>query len=394
MIEDYLHPADILLPKDHIEKWAVIACDQHTSDEEYWEDVDYIVGDNPSALRITLPEIYLKKDNSEKIRNINATMKKYLEDDVLEEHKNSMVYVERVANGKTYQGIVGCIDLACYDYHIGSRSLIRSTEETIIDRLPPRIAIRKDAPIEIPHIILLIDDKDEQVIEPLADATKELKKAYDFDLMKNGGHITGWFLDRDAQAMVNKSLGVLKNGDDLLFVVGDGNHSLAAAKECYEKGISSRYALVEVQNVHQKALEFESIYRVLFNVDEEDFLEKFLEFTEERGGGEEQTFEYYSKNKTGSMTVKSTAKLPIGTLQSFIDRYTNEHPEVEVDYIHGKSVVKKLASRSNTLGFIYEGLKKDDLFAAIVADGSLPRKTFSMNEADEKRFYIESRKIK
>lgn len=395
------YPADILLPKnatkEDMEKWAVIACDQYTSDEEYWEDVKEIVGDAPSTLNIMLPEIYLEKDNSEKIKKINATMQEYLDNDMFEEYKDAMIYVERQVGDKVRKGLVGMVDLEEYDYTPGSQTLIRATEATIIDRLPPRIEIRKNAPLEMPHILMLFNDANKTIVAPLEARKGELEVVYDFDLMKDGGHVTGYLLTKEMQESVEKALDKFaEENDGLQFAVGDGNHSLAAAKACYErdKNPLNRYALVEIENVHNSAQEFESIFRVLFNVDADNFLEEFKDYTKKNGMGGMQKFKYYFGEEEGEFEVKATAKLPVGTLQGFIDLYIEENPEVRVDYIHGQDVVKKLAKKENTIGFIYEGIKKDNFFDAIIQDGSLPRKTFSMNEANEKRFYIETRKIK
>ncbi len=395
------YPADILLPKnaskEDMQKWAVIACDQYTSDEEYWEDVKEIVGDAPSTLNIMLPEIYMEKDNTEKIKKINATMQEYLDSDMFEEYKDAMIYVERQVGDKVRKGLVGMVDLEQYDYTPGSKTLIRATEATIIDRLPPRIKIRKNAPLEMPHILMLFNDANKTIVAPLEARKDELEVVYDFDLMKDGGHITGYLLTKEMQQDVERALDKFaEENDGLQFAVGDGNHSLAAAKACYEKDKNplNRYALVEIENVHNSAQEFESIFRVLFNVDADNFLEEFKNYTDKNGMGGMQKFKYYVGDKEGEFEVKATAKLPVGTLQEFIDLYIEENPEVKVDYIHGQDVVKKLAKKENTLGFIYEGIKKDNFFDAIIQDGSLPRKTFSMNEADEKRFYIETRKIK
>lgn len=392
----YFYPGDILLPKKDIEKWAVIACDQYTSEPEYWEDVKKNVGDVPSALNIILPEVYLKEDNNSQIQKINENMKQYLEEDIFAEHKNSMIYVERKIGNKVRKGLVGLIDLEDYDYHKNSKTLVRATEETVEDRLPPRIQIRQEAVLEIPHILLLFDDPTRSVVKPLENKKSEFATAYDFELMKNGGNIHGWFLSDDAIKDVQNALGKLMQGsDDVLFVVGDGNHSLAAAKECYRKSKNpnARYALVEIENVHDRSIEFEPIYRVIFNVDEKDFLEKFKTYTEQNGGNKTQSFKYFTAAENGTMNVKSVSELPIGTLQSFISIYMKEHPNVKVDYIHGSKTVKNLCKEKNTLGFIFDGLAKEDFFPVIREEGALPRKTFSMGHADDKRFYIEAHRI-
>ncbi|MBQ9472295.1 MAG: DUF1015 domain-containing protein [Ruminococcus sp.] len=391
-------PADILLPKKDFDKWAVVACDQYTSEPDYWNDVESIVGSAPSALRIILPEIYLSDDNSERVNAINKTMQEYLDGDVFDLHKDSMIYVERESGGSIRRGIVGLIDLEDYDYRKGADSAIRATEATVLERIPPRVQIRKDAPLEMPHILLLIDDPSKSVIEPLAEQKDGFEQAYGFELMKKGGHIDGYFLPDDVIARVQDALEALiaDKDDKLLFAVGDGNHSLATAKECYNLSHDplARYALVEVVNIHDDSIQFEPIYRVLFNVDAEDFIEKFSAYTDSKGSMSYQDFEYITAECSGELKVKSTAKLPVGTLQGFIDRYMKDNPEVKIDYIHGKDVVRNLCAQKGTLGFIFEGMGKDELFPAITADGSLPRKTFSMGHAEDKRYYIEARKIK
>ena len=391
-------PADILLPKEDFEHWAVVACDQYTSEPQYWEETARIVAGRPSALNIILPELYLKPDNSEQVDTINGKMREYLDSGVFEEYRNTMIYVERESNGTIRKGIVGMINLEDYDYRKGSRALIRATEATVLERIPPRVQIRKDAPLEMPHILLLVDDPSLSVIEPLTEGKDGFEKAYDFDLMQGGGHIEGYFLPESAIGQVQQALAALVEGqeDKLLFAVGDGNHSLATAKECYNLTHSplAGYALVEVVNIHDKSIEFEPIYRVLFHIDAQDFIAKFIAHTETSGGEEMQTFTCITKDKRAELCVKATQKLPVGTLQTFIDDYMKDHPEVSIDYIHGADVTEKLSQGENTLGFLFEGMGKDDLFDAIKADGSLPRKTFSMGHASDKRYYIEARKIR
>ena len=389
--------ADIMLPKTGFAKWSVVACDQYTSEQNYWDEVEKIVGDSPSALNIILPEIYLSDDNSQRIDSINSYMKKYVDEDVFETYENAMIYVERESNGTKRLGIVGVIDLEDYDYSKGSTALIRATEQTVLERIPPRVAIRKDAILEMPHVMLLIDDKERKVIEPLADKKGDMQTAYDFELMQGGGHIEGYFIDKDTQAKVQDALqSLVKNEGDMLFAVGDGNHSLATAKECYRQNPSelNRYALVEIVNIHDASIEFEPIYRVLFNVDTEDFMTKFMEAHAVSTGDVTHDYECVTKNGSENITVKATAKLPVGTLQVFIDEYLKDNPAVKIDYIHGEQVVYDLCKQDNTLGFIFEGMGKDDLFPAVETDGSLPRKTFSMGHAHDKRYYIELRKIK
>lgn len=394
----HFNPADILLPKKDFEKWAVVACDQYTSEPAYWQDVERIVGDAPSALHVILPEIYLSADNTARIDAVNTTMQAYLDGGVFDLFRNTMIYVERESNHAIRRGIVGLIDLEDYDYSKGSSALIRATEATVLERIPPRVQIRRDAPLELPHILLLIDDPALSVIEPLSKQKDSFKPAYDFDLMKGGGHISGSFLSDEAIAAVQKALDALiaDRDDKLLFAVGDGNHSLATAKECYQLTGDplARCALVEVVNIHDTSIAFEPIYRVLFHVDRNDLLAGFIAYTEAMGGDDVQRFTVISPDRETALDVKATAKLPVGTLQTYLDGYLKEHPEVGIDYIHGEDVVRSLCRQEGTLGFLFDGMQKDELFPAIVADGSLPRKTFSMGHAEDKRYYIEARRIK
>ncbi|MBR7133340.1 MAG: DUF1015 domain-containing protein [Clostridia bacterium] len=393
----YFYPADILLPKNNFERWAVIACDQYTSEPAYWQKTEEIVGENPSALKIILPEVYLEKNNSARIEAINAEMNEYLNSDVFECVSNTMVYVERtLKDGRVRKGLVGLIDLEDYSYQKGADTPIRATEETVESRIPPRVEIRRNATLEIPHIMLLINDFDNSVIEPLKDKTASFEKLYDFSLMQNGGRIKGYALDQKEIANVQGLFSDLmdKSSDGLLFAMGDGNHSLATAKECYNLGIGPRYALVEVVNIHDSSLEFEPIYRVLFGVDPEKVIADILDaFGGQYDGDDKQEFICVYGEKEITLSLKPTAELCVATLQTFLDGYIKENPEIEIDYIHGVSSVRELSKKENTLGFIFKGMEKSELFAAVSADGSLPRKTFSMGCADDKRFYLEARKL-
>lgn len=387
-------PADILLPKSSFENWAVIACDQYTSEPEYWEKVKTAAGDKPSALNIVLPEVYLSADNSERIEKINKNMQEYLDSDIFTAYNDSLIFVERIqSDGKCRRGIVGKIDLESYDYHAGTTAEIRATEQTVLSRIPPRVEIRKNAPLELPHVMLLFDDVKDQIFSYLVTNKDKFEKAYDFTLMCNAGSITGYLLDEAAKETVLSMLEDLKQQNDgFLFCVGDGNHSLATAKECYNlnKTEASRYALTEIVNIHDTALQFEPIYRVMFGVNPEEL---FDEFVKSLGEGT-QKFTCIYGDTVKEIGVNPTAKLAVGTLQAFLDEYVKNHPEAEIDYIHGEDSLKKLASRPNAIGFIFDGMQKSELFEAVNADGSLPRKTFSMGHADDKRFYIEARKIK
>jgi len=381
--------ADILIPKDNHGKWAVIACDQFTSDREYWNKTSEIVGNAPSALNIVLPEIYLEDDDAEqRIIDINSKMTEYIENEIFDVFMDSMIFVERtMPNGKIRYGIVGAVDLEAYDYNKGATSLIRATEGTVLDRIPPRVKIRENAPIESPHIMVLIDDPAKTVIEPLISAEQTI--VYDFDLMLGGGNIKGKLIDKTAQDNIITALGNLCVGENpLLFAMGDGNHSLATAKACYAANPTplNRYALVEIVNVHDDALEFEPIYRVLFNVDTADILSKM--------GGDGHKYRYITASGDGEIGLSATSALPVGTLQNFIDDYIAANPQVKVDYIHGIEAVEKLSQAENTIGFIFDGMEKAELFPTVKQDGALPRKTFSMGEAVSKRYYMECRRIK
>lgn len=394
-MKKHFFPANILLPKDNFEKWSVVACDQYTSEPEYWQKVEEITENTPSALNIILPEVYLSDDNSTKVKSINENMHKYLSDGVFNEIKDTFVYIERtLQSGQIRRGIVGLIDLNDYSYKKGEKALIRATEATVLERIPPRVEIRRDAPLEMPHIMLLIDDKNETVIEPLTNKTDSFEKLYDFELMQNSGSIKGYAIKgMDAEKIQSALEALIENTDDrMLFAVGDGNHSLATAKECYaiNKTEASRYALVEIVNIHDKSLQFEPIYRVIFGVDPEKLVNDLIEKSGgEYFGSDAQKFTCVYGDIKREISIKPTGKLAVATLQKYLD----ENPQGETDYIHGEEVVYSLAKGENTVGFIFDGMQKSELFDAIKQDGALPRKTFSMGHAADKRFYIEARKL-
>ena len=389
--------ADIMIPDCNLEKWAVIACDQYTSSPKYWRGVAEYVGEEPSALNIVLPECYLSDDNSENIGAINKNMAVYLENNLFVTYKDCLIYVERIqADGRVRKGIVGKIDLEAYEYSEKSNAAIRATEKTVIERIPPRVEIRKDAPLEIPHVMLLVDDGKKQIIESLSENKESFEKLYDFTLMKNGGRISGYLVpDAVADTVIEKLSKLSDINGGLNFCVGDGNHSLATAKECYnlDKNELSRYALCEVVNIHDTALDFEPIYRVVFETEPKALVAAFKKYCEKSTSNEKQTFKCVYCDKTEEITVNATAKLSVGTLQNFLDEYLKENAG-KIDYIHDESAVYDLCKNENSIGFIFDGMQKQDLFPAVLSDGSLPRKTFSMGHADDKRFYLEARKIK
>ena len=396
-MEKFLSPANILLAKTDLTKWSVIACDQFTSEPEYWAETEKTVGDNPSALKIVLPEVYLSDDNSQRINEINRNMKEYLESDVFETLQNTMILTLRtLKNGAVRKGIVGLIDLEDYSYEKGSDALIRATEATVVERIPPRVEIRKDAILEMPHVMLLINDPKKTVVEPLTLNVEDYEKLYDFTLMQNAGSVKGYKIPDETVAEINRALETLKNENDgLLFAVGDGNHSLATAKECYKNHNGSRYALVEVVNIHDSSLEFEPIYRTVFGADPNALINAFVEaMGGEYEGADAHNYTCVFGDTETKLSLKAKSHLAVADLQIFLDEYIKANPQVKVDYIHGVENTKKVAIRENGVGFIFDGMEKSDLFPAVSADGSLPRKTFSMGCADDKRFYLEARKIK
>ena len=415
-MKNILKKTNILLPNKNIdlEKWTVIACDQYTSDKNYWDNVEDFVSTSPSTLRLTLPEIYLEEDTFKRINNINNTMLEYLNNNIFTEYKDTMFYIERtLSNNKIRKGIITAIDLEEYDFKEGSNSLIRATEKTIIERIPPRVKIRENASLELPHIMLLIDDKEKDIIENIN--TSNLDKLYDFELMNNSGHIKGYKLDEEEINKINLKLDKYldketfnkkyntNNKDVLLFAVGDGNHSLATAKTCYENikqtmskeeylNHPSRYALVEIVNLHSNSLEFEPIHRVVFNVDIDDILNKLNNYYEINETGEGQAFKIITKDEEKTLYIKNPkSNLSVGSIQIFLDEYLKDKTS-KIDYIHEEKAVKKLITENN-IGFIFDTIDKNELFKTVILDGSLPRKTFSMGISNDKRFYLESRKI-
>lgn len=430
---------EVYLPDEEIDpqKWAVVACDQYTSEPEYWDQVNQIVGDSPSALHLILPEIYLGTPEAEtRTEHINLIMEEYLCNGVLQPF-DGMLYIERKIDGKTRKGLILCLDLERYDFNKGTQSLIRPTEGTIVERIWPRVRIREQAALELSHIMVLIDDPQRTVIEPLqklaGQAGDKLVKRYDFDLMMDSGHLTGYqVVDPQVEGNVVKALealaepeafhrkyGVGQEQQVLLFAMGDGNHSLATAKAIWEKvkpqvGMDhpARYALVELENVHDQALEFEPIHRVLFNLKEgvleamqryygpdftfitsKDFAEMVAAV--EAGSREGQVFGLIAGDLCGVGLHKAPhSNLAVGTLQAFLDTFLKDGGAEKIDYVHGAEVVNRFGRQAGNAGFYLPGMDKNDLFKTVILDGALPRKTFSMGEAKEKRFYMESRRIK
>ncbi len=438
-----LHVPEILLPKEgsDMTKWSVVACDQYTSQPEYWEKAGSLIGGAASTLNMILPEVYLQTEREkELLSEINSNMKKYLEKNILVKQSPGFILVDRkTSKASSRKGLVVALDLEHYDFREGSKTLIRATEGTILDRLPPRIKVRKDAPIELPHIMVLIDDPGKTVIEPLFEMG--LKKIYDFELIMESGHIKGYQVDnKDSINRIAEKLSGLADPDTfnrkynvnnqavLLYAMGDGNHSFATAKAIWEElkaganfteevmSHPARYALVELVNLHDDGLEFEPIHRVMFDIDTEDMFSTMRDFY--GGQGSELSIRTFSSeleaateakkarennfhsvsfvtNGTAGVLVVKDPKLTleVATLQAFLDAYLPDKKNSKIDYIHGKKVVSELGSTPGNIGFFLEPMAKQDLFKTIIRDGALPRKTFSMGEADEKRFYLECRKI-
>ena len=397
-------PADILLPRGNFEGWSVIACDQFTSNEEYWEGVNRLTAGVPSTRHMIYPEVYLGKSDAAAVTEaINAAMQDYLDRGVYAEYPNALIYVERVqSDGRMRAGLVGAVDLDQYDYTEGSTSRIRATEKTVLERIPPRVEVRKNAPTELPHVLMLLDDAERTVIEPLSALARDgkMQRVYDFDLMLGGGHITGYLVPSDMNehicALV-ESLGERHGG--MTLAVGDGNHSLATAKACRELGHTeiNRYALCELVNIHSEALSFEPIYRTVENVDTDALLDAFLQYVSQKTptGNKPQTVTFVTRDTRREITVENPPHaLAVGTVQLFLDAYLPTVTGAVIDYIHGEDEVAAVVAKDNACGFLYDCMGKSELFDAVEREGVLPRKTFSMGHARDKRYYTEVRKIK
>ena len=437
-----VHIPEIQLPSNQIDlhAWAVVACDQYSSEREYWENVSAFVGTKPSTLNLIFPECYLEDDNKEeRIAAIRSAMAEYLEKGYVESKGKGLILVERVTpyEKEPRVGLILALDLERYVYGSSSKSLIRPTEGTIVERLPPRMAIRRGAPLELPHIMVLMDDPRKTVIEPLYAKRRYLPKLYDFDLMQNSGHVRAWKVADDASleeifeglaGLADPKMYAGKYGDEhvLLFAVGDGNHSLATAKAIWEEIKASlhehpdrekilanhpaRFALVELLNIYDKGLPFHPIHRVLFNVDERALfadLEKagakvslkpnanhaFSE-CDRSADLPGHTIAFTSSGVSGTILFENpSATIAAGSIQGFIDSWLKRHPATTIDYIHGSGSLVALASRKGNLGFYLPPVDKSSFFETVIRNGVLPRKTFSMGEAPEKRFYMEARRI-
>lgn len=419
--------ADILLPKSgtDLEKWAVVACDQYTSERDYWESLKEEIGSSPSTLPLIFPEVYLEdNDKEDRIKNINKTMNEYMSDGTFTEYPESFILVKRTTESGTRYGLMVALDLECYDYSKDSKTLIRATEGTILSRIPPRVEIRKDAPIELPHIMVLINDKNRKIIEPLAENKDNLHLLYDTELNKNGGRLTGYLVNDEKyiKGIVKgfKNLySSLDKQNPLMFAMGDGNHSLATAYTIWnekkktlteeeKKNDKARFALVELENIFDPGLQFEPIHRVFFGLSKNTFdelLSSFCTSFDQKEckdkdemlsliASDGQHFGLISGENFILYTVNGgQKKIASGTIQGVIDKMLSEK-KGEVDYIHGVDVVINLSKKEGNLGLILPPINKDNFFHDMILDGAYPRKTFSIGHANEKRYYMEARKIK
>ena len=396
----------LLLPRPGIDlaKWSVIACDQYTAQPEYWRAVEALVGDAPSSLRVTLPEAWLD-ESSARIPAIRAAMDAYLRNGVWQTAvRDGFILTERTTSSGVRPGLMACLDLDRYDFNPGARTLIRPTEGTVISRVPPRARIRAGAAVELPHVMMLIDDPGMTVIEPLLARRQALRSLYDFELIQGGGHLRGWAVeDADVQRVFAAVDALSAKADGLLYAVGDGNHSLAAAKQCWLdlKGTLSpaerenhpaRYAMVELVNLACPALVFEPIHRLLTGVDPAALIADYRAYLAANGADEGPGDDLIAFDMTREWRFRSTPH-PLRLLQNFLDDYLADHPGAKIDYIHGGDALRRLVSRPDAMGFMPRALGKSELFGYIRRWGVLPRKTFSMGGANEKRYYLEARRI-
>lgn len=406
-----IHPADMYLPAPGIDqkKWAVVACDQFTSDVSYWQKLEQEVGSAPSALRIVYPEVYLSEGEA-RIPAIRAAMEKYMAEGTLQKQvENGFVLMERTTESGSRIGLVAAIDLEDYDYTPGTSAPIRATEGTILSRIPPRVKIREGALLESPHVMLLMDDPKDMVLGELYQNRNQLPVVYDTELMAGGGTLKGWAVTENAQKEALYAALKQLNEDckGFLFAVGDGNHSLATAKACWENKKAAlseaeaacdpaRFALVEIVNLHSPALSFEPIHRMIFGADGQQMLLDFAAYLREKGmatmPGDDIVF-LFNGQKTGLSVKNAGDLLPVAVLQPFLDRYLQENKKCEIDYIHEADAVEKMSMDQGT-GILLTAIEKSSLFPGIVSGGVLPRKTFSMGHGHEKRYYMECRKIK
>ena len=407
-------PADILIPTGcDMNKWSVVACDQFSSQPGYWDGLDRYVGDAPSALRLMFPEAYLEQcDQFAEAENINATMRRYLEGGVFRTLPGSYVYVERtLSDQRVRRGVVGALDLERYDYAADSTSPVRATEGTLPERLPPRVRVRRDAPLEMPHIMVFMDDAGDRVLGALEARKAALPPLYDFDLNGGGGHLRGWqvagedaaALDREIEAYCQAMREKYAGSSPVMFAMGDGNHSLATAKSCWEElkpAASERHparqALVELVNIHDEAIGFEPIHRVLFDTDPLAFIDKARAFWAERGGASGSEHEVRlvvaGRDETVSVTGLTIGQL-IGAAEEFCQGYAAAHGG-RLDSIHNDETALEMGRRPGGAAVLLPRMEKAELFPSVVRSGPFPKKSFSIGRAEDKRYYLECRRIR
>lgn len=407
-------PADIWLPTvAKMESWSVVACDQYTSEPAYWEGVKKLVGSNASTLHMVVPEIYLSQgDISRRAVHIRATMEDYIFRNVISPIPDSYIYVERKISTGIRRGLIGRVDLEQYSYDANIKLAIRPTEGTITERIPPRMQVRRGAPLELPHTMLLLDDESKSVIEPLEKQKQQMQQLYRFELMEGGGEITGWRLDDILKAQVDRTLDSLftrKRVNDsgaICMAVGDGNHSLATAKACWEELKQSlprdewenhpaRWTLVELGNLYDDSLVLEAIHRVITytNVNELlDFVSEYLSLVRVQDLRQTNLITVVNGRKKSWRVGSPTHQLVVGSLQEALDKYLETHPG-KIDYVHGSNVAAQLSKQQNTITFLLPVIQKKHVFQTVEKTGALPRKTFSMGQARDKRYYLECRKI-
>ena len=396
---------DILLPKvAEPEKWAVVSCDQFTSQRDYWQTLADFVGDAPSTLKLIFPEVYLEDDGAEeRTAKINATMNDYLMSNVFHTLKDSFILVKRDTEYRSRLGLIVAIDLEDYSYNYPTEAPLRATEGVVHDRIPPRLKIRRDAPIELPHILVVMDDRKGRVIEDLYEKRDTLEKLYDFDLNMKGGHLTGYRVDKDEVfnrlALYEKDIdGLYGVATEFTLAVGDGNHSLATAQAHWneiKKNLTpeerenhpARYALCELENLHDEGIVFEPIHRVVFGVDNEKLVKALKDNI--CGGGNLEVVWGDNKQMIPCNLIGAEC---IAEVQKVIDEYIAESGGV-VDYIHGTEHLLSVAKEKNGVAIFMPTIQKNELFQYVVDHGNLSRKSFSMGEAEEKRYYYECHKI-
>ena len=413
-------PAEILLPKaQDMSRWSVVACDQFSSQPDYWEALENLTKDVPSTLHLMLPEAYLEtRDQFAEAEKINAEMDRYLSGGVFEALPQCYIYVERtLASGIVRRGLMGVLDLDEYDYSPASTSPIRATEGTVVDRLPPRVRVRRGANLEMPHIMVFIDDAADSVLRPLTEAREKLTKLYDFELNAGGGHLRGYMVAGEAASVLEKAIDGLADeaalraryGDKApaIFAMGDGNHSLATAKKCWEEikpGLSeeerenhpARFGLVELVNIHDEAITFEPIHKVVFDTEAADFIVEAEAYwarrSRESDKGHSIRIVVGDKEKTIKVNGLTIGEL-IGNAEEFCQSYMASHGG-KIDYIHNDDTAIGMGQRPGCAAVLLPRMEKGELFPSIIESGPFPKKSFSIGHAEDKRYYLECRKIK